>query len=140
MENKLLVAILVAILVLGGDSVVSVTGMHSWAKKKMGGFDERGFGKQLPFFGKNERSMVGMPEGLKEELGLPEDATDEQVKDALIQKKEQEANARLATVKEKLGLPEDSSYEQVSEALSAWREENKDLLTFNIIRPGGFRG
>jgi len=141
MENKWLITGLIVIVVLGMVSTFTFTGMHSWNKGKMSGwFDgQKNFGKHL-FFGKTERPMMDVPENLKEELGLPEDATDEQVKDALIQKKEQEYDARSLTVKSKLGLPANASDEQLKEALMAWREENKDLLAFNMQRAGGFRG
>ncbi len=66
---------------------------------------------------------------IREELGLPEDATREQVMEAMRE-------AQVQKVKEKLGLPEDASEEEVLDALKEWGEENKELLGMRHLRMG----
>jgi len=94
---------------------------------------------------------------MMEELGLPENATREQVDDALWEKRLKDlgltwdstiaeyrdaVKARmlerrqegLKSMREKLGLAEDATEEQVKEALRQWREDNREMM------PGMGRG
>lgn len=63
-----------------------------------------------------------------ESLGLPENATHEEIKNALKEKMEIEREQLIARVKEKLGLSKDATDEDVKNALNQWREENIDLI------------
>ncbi len=67
-------------------------------------------------------------EAMKEKLGLPEDATQEDIMNAMMQNRETLMEEHMTTVKEKLGLPEDATDEEVQDALNQWREENHELI------------
>lgn len=82
------------------------------------------FGKPIGF------GMGGIPAEVREELGLPEDATQEEFREAMQEH-------RMAEIREKLGLPEDATDEEVREALKEWREENRTLI--QGMHRGGFR-
>lgn len=69
------------------------------------------------------------------ELGLPEDATREQIREALMEEREANRAEHIQRVKEKLGLPEDATEEEIRAAIAEWREENKDLLRAGCHRP-----
>lgn len=63
-----------------------------------------------------------------ESLGLPANASYEEIRSAVRERMETEREGLLARVKEKLGLHEDATNEEIKEALKQWREENKDLM------------
>ena len=86
------------------------------------------------FFGKEHLS------NLKQKLGLPENATSEQIKEAIKNKwaTEQEKNFEIA--REKLGLNENASIEDVQSALYKWAQENKELVNAIHHKLGHFRG
>ena len=89
-------------------------------------------------FGKHFRGMHAMNggqfserpcfEGMKESLGLPEDATQEQVREAMQLKRSEMHSEMLQKAREKLGLEEDSTDDEIQNALDSWREENIDLI------------
>ncbi|MBI5066427.1 hypothetical protein HZA97_09410 [Candidatus Woesearchaeota archaeon] len=129
MEKNTMIALgVILLLVVGLASFFSLTGAHGWGKDRMMG----GFGPK--FFGQRSEASVEDFSKVKQDLGLPEDATNEQVKEALKQKFETEKAAKLEKVKTKLGLDSSASEEQVKEALAKWREDNKDLLEFGMMR------
>lgn len=130
MEKNTMIALGVILLLVGGfASFFSFTGAYGWGKDRMMG---GGFGPK--FLGQRSGTPVEDFSKMKSELGLPEDATNEQVKEALKQKFEAEKTAQLERVKTKLGLDSSASEEQVQEALAKWREDNKDLLGFGMMR------
>ncbi len=73
-----------------------------------------------------------------EKLGLPEDATMEDIHAAMKEKTAAIKEEWLSAVREKLGLPEDASLEDVKAALQEWKEENKDLAgSFKMHKKAG---
>ena len=59
-----------------------------------------------------------------ENLGLTEDSSKEEIRDAIKQKKIEMKEQVMEQIKEKLGLPSDATQEEVHDALQEWREEN----------------
>ncbi len=66
-------------------------------------------------------------------LGLPEGATEDEVRAAMKEKWAEHKGDRIEKIKEKLGLPEEATEDDVREAMRQYWEENKDHMH-------GFRG
>ena len=67
-------------------------------------------------------------DNITESLGLPKNATREEIKNAMIDKMKTERDQLISKVKDKLGLPQTASDEDVKNALSQWTKENGDLI------------
>lgn len=156
-NKRILVVGFAALLVLGGlamvvNAVVNAMNATDVGTQGMGGCSmRRGFPGHM-----NERMLLGNLTVL-ENLGLPENASREQVREALWQKElkdlglnedstlreyrqaieakmqadqaKMQANQeeRMQKIKEKLGLLENATQEDVMNAMKQWREENGRL-------------
>lgn len=119
MKNEIIGGGIVALMLLGVVLVFSAgaeiqeNGNTKWIS---GEWKRHGRGLHAGFIDNSFSS------NLKERLGLPSDATDDEVKDVLKERWAQRKNNHTKTIKEKLGLPEDASTEQIREALIQQRE------------------
>jgi len=127
MENKnfvMVVLVALFVLVMGIAGFVFAVGAET---------QERGnsqwFSKSWKGHREGCRTWRGdLRERRVEGLELPEDASTEQIREALKQQRESQHEERLKRIRDKLSLPADASEEQVKEALQKWRKENKDLI------------
>ncbi len=135
-DKKFIIFGLLTLLIIGSISIFVVKaetqekGESHWFGKSLRGHwkgRERGFDNKTSF-----------SNDLKEKLGLPEDATEEEVKEAIKQRRETHREEWKKRVKEKLGLPESASDEELREAMKKWRDENKDPLRGFGHRKHGF--
>ena len=116
MKNKKFVIVgLVALLIIGIVSVFATgTGDKSW-------FGHKGWKSSGEHFYKN----FGDKSLWLEKLGLPSDATEEQIQEAIKEQWEQRKAEYNKAIREKLGLSEDATQEQVIVALKQKRESDK---------------
>ena len=126
MLNKT-IAILAAVILVASIAVIS-SNASAFDTSKPGLKGDCPFKSGAGF----ESSMEDKMSLMIEKLGLPEDATMEDVKAAMKEKIAATKEEWMSAVREKLGLPEDASLEDVKAALQEWKEENKDLA-------GGFK-
>jgi hypothetical protein len=148
-KTKLLAVGVTALVAFG--LLMAVNATEGMEKRGRMGFFKRGFGM-------GQRGGHGNKTALLEDLGLPEDATTEQVRDAVWEKqladlgltedstigefreamearRQERHEERLDQVREKLGLTEDATEEEIWEAMKQWREENKGLLSGGGFHP-----
>lgn len=120
---------LVALLVIGIVSAFATgAGDKSW-------FSHKGWKSSGNHFYKNCEDKK------LDKLGLPPNATETQIQEALKGYFGQRKIEYGEIIREKLGLLEDASEEEVIEALQKWREENKDHLSgFGHRRYGFHKG
>ena len=135
-DKKFIIFGLLTLLIIGSISIFAVT-----AETQEKGESHR-FGKSLRGHGRRcdgrFDNKTSFSNDLKEKLGLPEDATEEEVKEVIKQRRETHREEWGKRVKEKLGLPESASDEELREAMKKWRDENKDPLRGFGYRKHGF--
>ncbi len=147
MKKRVVVLSGLALILLLSAAVVFAQGTQN----KEGSF------KHGEFFGKGHRMLgdgfspkfngeFGMPRNIDrketkatiiENLGLTKNATEEEIKEAFKQKREEMRLQQLQEVKEKLGLSSDATEGDRLKALQDWREENKVLIGFGKYRAEG---
>lgn len=133
LKNQTL-AILAAIILIASIAIVSAgasaNDTSSPEGKPMCPFSGMGMHRGMMALDKEtmEARMEEHMATIREKLELPENASVEEIREAMKENMESLREERLNKIKEKLGLPEDATEEEVKTALQEWREENKDLI------------
>ena len=160
-KKKMLIVGAAALMVIGLVMAVNVT--QQGIKPAGGGWMRGGWGKHVSTGNQTLMGLLG-------NLGLPENATRQQISDALWEKKlkdlgltedstmreyrqaleakMQAANdERMQKLKEKLNLPANATREEVQNAMNQWRNDKKELLPgkghrlgFGMMGGKGFGG
>jgi len=88
-----------------------------------------------------EQVSDAMWEKQLKDLGLTDDSTMREYRQALEAKMQAASDERDKQLKEKLNLPANATQEDVQNAMQQWRNDNKNLLEGKGSRPGpGMRG
>lgn len=155
MKKKFLVAGLSTLLIFGIIAAVNAVTDGIGEGRGAGffrGFRMKGLGMDksstiedlcLPEDATPEEVMEAIWEKRLEELGLTEDSTIKELKEAVKERMQASWEEKLPELKEKLGLPDDATEEDVKEALKEKREGCKEFCHrrgFRGRRIGGFHG
>ncbi len=137
-KKKIMVFGVAALLIIGLVSVALAVNMKT--QEKIGHrFDNVKDELGLPEDASRQQVRAAVRVRIMGRLKLPEDASRQQIRNAMRQEREIQHKERLKKIRDKLGLPAEATEEEVKEALQEWRQENKDLIAGFGHKKRGFR-
>ena len=150
-KKKLLIVGAAALMVVGLVMAVNVTQQGG---KSPGIGWMKGWGRHMPPGNQTLLANLGLPENATrqqisdamwekqlKDLGLTDDSTLREYRQALEAKRKTANDERMQALKEKLNLPANATQEDIQNATKQWRNDNKELLQGKGQRPGfGMRG